>query len=110
MPSGDVHGYWAEKAGVPPCPRVHRAIDSYAQVMGSKHRVWFHTPAEAVAVADAVEGPHCRAAALNHLAIDRIYGDPQSKILFEIVRLTDTAPETPTVSPRGFRQQPRLRR
>ena len=85
--------------------------------MGSKHRVHFHTPMEAVIVADTVEGPHCRGAALNHLAIDQIYADPESKILFEISRLTDTAPITPNPnSPQtavrafiGFRQQPRRR-
>lgn len=114
MPNGAVHEYWADKATGLPCSRVHRAIDSYSQVMGSKHRVHFHTPLEAVIVADTVEGPHCRGAALNHLAIDQIYGDPESKILFELVRLTDTAPVTPDPnSPqealRGFRQQPRRR-
>ena len=118
MPSGNIHTYWAEKATGLPCPRVHRAIDSYSQVMGSKHRVYFHTPLEAMIVADMVEGPHCRGAALNHLAIDQIYDNPETKILFELVRLTDTAPATPDPnSPEhtirslnvGFRQQHRKR-
>ena len=117
MPSGPIHSYWAAKATGLPCPRVHRAIDSYSQVMGGKHRVHFHTPLEAMIVADIVEGPHCRAAALNHLAIDQLYDNPESKILFELVRLTDTAPQTPDPnSPHetvrafmGFRQQHRRR-
>ena len=117
MPNGPVHEFWSLKATGLACPRVHRAIDSYSQVMGSKHRVHFHTPLEAMIVADTVEGPHCRAAALNHLAIDQIYDDPNSKIIFEISRLTDTAPQTPDPnSPHeklrtfmGFKQQNRRR-
>jgi hypothetical protein len=116
MPSGQTHPYWSERQTGFPCFRTHRAIDSYAQVMGSKHRVHFHTPLEAMIIADKVEGPHCRGAALNHLAIDEIYADPETKIMFELVRLTDTAAETPDPnSPRavvrsfnsGFRQQQR---
>ena len=110
MPNGPVHVYWAEKATGLGCPRVHRAIDSYSQIMGSKHRVHFHTPIEAITVADLVEGPQCRGAALNHLAIDQIYADPEAKILFELVRLTDTAPVSTPPSILGYRQQPRKRR
>lgn len=62
-------------------------------------------------VADQVDGPHCRVSALNHLAIDEIYGDPNSKIFFELLRLTDTAPVEPSPSRLnlGFRQQKRTR-
>ena len=111
MPNGSVHEFWSKKATGLACPRVHRAIDSYSQVMGSQHRIYFHTPMEAMIVADTVEGSHCRGAALNHLAIDQIYGDPESKIIFELVRLTDTAPVEPSPSRLnlGFKQQPRNR-
>ena len=117
MPNGPIHEYWSIKQSGLPCSRTHRAIDSWSQVIGSKHRIYFHTPLEAMIVADLVDGPHCRVAALNHLAIDQIYDDPDSKIFFEISRLTDTAPVTPDPdSPHetvrafmGFRQQRRRR-
>ena len=40
-------------------------------------------------VADVAEGPQCRAAALNHLMIDRLYTKPESKIFMEMMRLAE---------------------
>lgn len=71
------------------CARTHRLIDSYSAILGKKHRVFYHDPVSAMIVADVAEGGHCRSAALNHLMIDQLYNNPQSKIFMEMVRLAE---------------------
>jgi len=112
-----VHAYWAKRYTGLACPRTHRLIDSWSSVLGSKHRVYLHDPRTATAAADVADGPHCRPAAINHLLMDEIYNNPELKIVWEMMRLTDTAPSThDPSSPReavraftGFRQQKRKR-
>ena len=117
MPTGKIHEYWAKKYTGLACPRTHRLIDSWASVLGSKHRVYLHDPRSAIAAAEVADGPQCRDAAINHLLMDEIYNDPELKIVWEMMRLTDTAKPTPDPnSPReavraftGFKQQRRRR-
>ena len=71
------------------CSRTHRLIDSYSAILGKKHRVFFHDPVSAMIVADVAEGVHCRSAALNHLMIDQLYSNPESKIVMEMLRLAE---------------------
>ena len=71
------------------CSRTHRLIDSYSAILGKKHRVFYHDPVSAMIVADVAEGVQCRSAALNHLMIDQLYADPQSKIVMEMIRLAE---------------------
>ena len=118
MPSGNQHTYWSKRYTGLDCPRTHRLIDSWSSVLGAKHRVYLHDPRTAAAAAEIADGPQCRGAAINHLLMDEIYKDPELKIVFEMMRLTDTAAETPDPnSPRaairtftaGFKQQQRRR-
>jgi hypothetical protein len=48
-------------------------------------------------VADQADGPQCRPAALNHIAVDEAYGKPETKIMMEMVRLTETVPAEPVL-------------
>jgi hypothetical protein len=50
-------------------------------------------------VADRADGPQCRAAALNHLYVDQAYAEPSTKILLEMIRLTETVPQEPVNPP-----------
>ena len=71
------------------CERTHRLIDSYSAILGKKHRDYFHDPFSAMMVADMAEGSQCRVAALNHLTVDRLYSNPETKIFMEMIRLAE---------------------
>ena len=92
MPDNAVHAFWSERQGNERCERVHRVIDSFASVAGASHRRWFHDPLSAMVVADTVEGSQCRQAALNHLLVDQLYGSPETKIVMEMIRLSEAEP------------------
>lgn len=101
MPSLDGHAFWSERATGLRCEATHRLIDSWASVLGSHHRVYFHDPMSAMIVADAADGPQCRPAALNHILVDQAYGVPQTKIMMEMVRLTETVPQEGVLGSQG---------
>lgn len=92
MPQLDSHTFWSERATGLRCEATHRLIDSWSSVLGSHHRVFFHDPMSAMMAADVIEGPECRAAALNHILVDQVYNEPSTKIVMEMIRLTETAP------------------
>lgn len=71
------------------CERTHRLIDSYSSILGKKHRDFFHEPISAMIVADISEGPQCRRAALNHLNVDKLYSKPETKLVMEMIRLSE---------------------
>jgi hypothetical protein len=96
-PNLDSHVFWSERAVGLRCEATHRLIDSYASILGSHHRIYFHDPMSAMFVADQADGPQCRAAALNHIAVDEAYGVPETKIMMEMVRLTETVPQEPII-------------
>ena len=77
------------------CERTHRIIDSYSSVKGQKHRQWLHTPLTAAVAAEMADGPHCIPAALNHLLIDKLYDDPDTKVALEMMRLSQRAEPQP---------------
>ena len=117
MPSNDVHTFFSERVTGLRCQRTHRIMDSFSSVKGKQHRQWFHTPTEAAAVARVVEGAHCVPAALNHLYVDKMYAEPSSKIVLEMLRLAEKAPPEPAphtpqfpkrngciVKPKAFKQ------
>lgn len=91
MPNNPVHIFWSRRATGRECARTHRIIDSFSSTKGKAHRELFHDPMSAALVATVVEGPRCVAAAQNHLLIDRLYGDPNTKIVMEMVRLRETS-------------------
>lgn len=101
MPSLDGHVFWSERATGLRCEATHRLIDSYASILGSHHRVYFHDPMSAMVVADQADGPQCRPAALNHIAVDQAYGNPETKIMMEMLRLTETVPQEPILGNYG---------
>lgn len=71
------------------CERTHRLIDSYSAILGKKHRDFFHDPISAMIVADISEGHQCRRAALNHLTVDKLYNNPETKLIMEMIRLAE---------------------
>ena len=71
-------------------------IDSFSSVKGNKHREYFHDPVSASAVAQISEGAACVPAALNHLYIDQLYGNANTKIVMEMTRLAAKQPAEPT--------------
>ena len=89
MPSNPEHNWWSKRMVGQECARTHRLIDSYSAILGKKHRTFFHDPVSAMIVADVAEGVHCRPAALNHLMIDKLYANPESKIVMEMLRLAE---------------------
>lgn len=95
LPTGDIHSFWSERAFGTRCEATHRLIDSWSSILGSKHRIYFHDPVSAILVADRADGPQCRAAAVNHLYVDQAYEDPSTKIMLEMIRLTETVPQEP---------------
>jgi len=70
-------------------------MDSYSSTKGQKHRQWLHGPLTAAVAAEIADGPHCIPASQNHLFVDRLYDNPETKIIMEMIRLGDKAPPEP---------------
>jgi hypothetical protein len=101
-PNLDGHAFWSERATGLRCEATHRVIDSWASILGAHHRIYFHDPISVAIVANQVEGPQCIPAAENHILVDQAYGDPSTKIMMEMVRLTETSPVEGEAPPRTY--------
>lgn len=89
MPLNEIHKFWSQRQTGHQCERTHRLIDSFSAIKAKSHRQWLHDPLSAATVAMTAEGSQCVAAALNHILIDKLYDQPESKIVLEMTRLAE---------------------
>jgi hypothetical protein len=96
MPSGRVHGRDAKVFGYN--NKVNKFIDLPYKWMKNKHRVFFHTPVEAMMIGWMIDGTKGAMGGLRHIMLDEIKDKKMKRTLELIARRTPKKPKGPYVN------------